>query len=125
VTRGNVSSDVESVIQKALSLSQDCREGVVPHDRSTQERQCCLEKSGEYYVRWSATMTPRSIALSELEKALNAYTENHRICTALYDPTDKRVLDAIERLKFFQSTIKEIRTNIAIQSSELEAVPAH
>jgi hypothetical protein len=103
MTRGNISSDVERVLQKALSISQDCSVGVVPHDRSTQERQCCLEKSGEYYVRSSAALSPSSEVLSELEKALTAYTENLRICTALYDPTDKRLLDAIERLTFVQS----------------------
>jgi MYND finger len=102
MARGNLTSDVESVLIKALSLSQDCRVGVIPHVKSVKVRLCCLEKIGEYYVDSSATMSRRSAAVSQLEKALNTYKEMRRISTTLFGPWDNRVFHANERIGFVE-----------------------
>jgi tetratricopeptide (TPR) repeat protein len=107
MARGDVSSDVESVLQRALSLSQSCRVGIVPLVKGIADRNCYLGLLGKFYVRSSATMSIPKEAVSELEKALYAYHEMHRICVALYDPSDDRVLNAQERITSVLSSICE------------------
>jgi tetratricopeptide (TPR) repeat protein len=105
MARGNVSSEVESVLQRALSLSQDCRVGVVPRVKATTQRFACLGSLGKFYIQSSAKMSRGRARISDLEKALDAFNEMLRICTVLYGPSDNRVSDARQRIIFVQSLV--------------------
>jgi hypothetical protein len=105
MARGNVSCEVESVLQGALSLSQYCRVGDVPRVKATTQRFACLGSLGKYYVQSSAKMLRGRARISDLEKALNAFNEMLKICTELYGPSDNRVSDAQQRITYVQSLV--------------------
>ena len=92
VARGEKYSEVEKIYLRALSLTSDCRAGVVPRVESSLTRCKVLNGLGDFYFN-SAALDNRS-----LEKAKYAYEESVIIATALYSSDDQRLLDCIFRL---------------------------
>lgn len=110
MVRDKVTPEVEGIIHRALTLSQDCRRGVVPKVKSSYDRYHHLLILGRFYVQ-SAEPMPRGMEKAlELKKALGAYEESARICAVFFDASNKHMTFAIENIRYVHHLLTKFVT---------------
>ena len=96
--RGEINSEVEKIILKALSFTEECTVGAVPQVESTMNRYRFLRLLGDLYFVL-ALKIKESFDISLIEKSKCAYEESVIIATAVFDADDDRLIYAFGRVR--------------------------
>jgi hypothetical protein len=93
--RGSTSLDVEKTLLKALSLTNDCRVGVVPSVEGSSHRYDLLRLLGNFYLMIASDDLDKII----LEKARYVFEETVIIAKALFGSEDPCLLDCVQKIR--------------------------
>jgi tetratricopeptide (TPR) repeat protein len=116
MVRDKVTPEVEGILHRALTLSQDCRRGVVPKVKSSYDRYHHLLILGRFYVQLAATMPIGMEKALELKKALGAYEESARICEVFFEASNKHMTFVIENIAYVASLLRTFVTIKIVKS---------
>jgi MYND finger len=108
--RGSTSLDVEKTLLKALSLTHDCRVGVVPRVEGSSHRYDLLRLLGSFYLMIASEDDLDKIIL---EKARYAFEETVIIATAIFGPEDPFLLDCVQKIRVIDELLRLYAVDIS------------
>lgn len=110
MVRGKVTPEVEAILHRVLTLSQDCRRGVVPKVKSSYDRYHHLLIMGRFYVQSAEPMPDGMEKAHQLKLALRAYEESGRICEVFFDAKNKHMTFVIENIGYVAFLLRKFVT---------------